>query len=95
MTSIKTSLFNRVEWRVKETGDLHKLDGPARVYSNGNKEWWFNGKLHRIDGPAIENSDGLIEWCYKGKFFKSKEEWFDALSKDEQIEYLFKIEGSK
>lgn len=33
---------------------LHRVDGPAVEYANGNREWFINGKLHRIDGPAID-----------------------------------------
>jgi hypothetical protein len=45
---------------------LHRLDGPAVKYSNGDKEWWYNGLRHRIDGPAIEYIDGYKEWYQNG-----------------------------
>ena len=32
---------------------LHRVDGPAVEYPNGDKEWWVNGKRHREDGPAV------------------------------------------
>ena len=36
---------------------LHRDDGPAVEYPNGQK-WWFQfGKQHREDGPAIERPD--------------------------------------
>lgn len=35
-------LKNRTEWHTKD-GKLHRLDGPAVEYTNGNKEWWING----------------------------------------------------
>ena len=38
---------------------LHRIDGPAAEYFNGDKEWYQNGLLHRIDGPAIENFNGI------------------------------------
>jgi hypothetical protein len=31
-------------------------------YSNGSKEWWFEGQIHRIDGPAIEYANGDKLW---------------------------------
>jgi len=46
---------------------LHKLDGPAIVCKDGDKEWWVNGNLHRIDGPAIEFNDGDKDWYINGK----------------------------
>jgi len=40
--------------------DIHREDGPAIIWSNGDKEWWLNGKrydpmewllkLHEIKG---------------------------------------------
>ena len=33
---------------------VHRINGPAIEYKNGNKEWRFEGRLHRIDGPTIE-----------------------------------------
>lgn len=73
-----------VEW-VNETGELHRLDGPAIEYNDGDKEWWVAGQRHRIDGPAIEWSDGVKEWWVAGKrhredgpavIFGKKCKWF-------------------
>ena len=44
---------------------LHREDGPAVEWSDGSKEWWFNGKLHREDGPAIEDNNGNKTWYLK------------------------------
>ena len=45
---------------------LHRENGPAIEYANGNKEWYLSGKLHREDGPAIEYSNGDKEWYLNG-----------------------------
>jgi len=42
------------EWYLD--GLLHRHDGPAIEYKNGDKEWYKRGKLHRDDGPAYEHS---------------------------------------
>ena len=44
-----------------ESGQLHRSDGPAIEYANGDKYWYQNSQLHRTDGPAVEcvNSDNL------------------------------------
>ena len=55
---------------------LHREDGPAIEYADGDKEWWINGKLHREDGPAIEDADGYKAWWINGK--QLTEEEFDA-----------------
>jgi hypothetical protein len=42
-------------------GNIHREDGPAIEYSNGDKSWFINGKLHREDGPAYV-SDFTKKW---------------------------------
>jgi hypothetical protein len=49
-----------------ESGQLHRTDGPAVEWNNGDKWWFINGELHREDGPAIECSDGSKEWYLNG-----------------------------
>ncbi len=39
-------------------GQLHREDGPAVEYANGEQRWYINGKLHRTDGPAIAGNIG-------------------------------------
>jgi hypothetical protein len=67
-----------------ENGQPHRLNGPAIICSNGQKEWWQYGVLHRpIDeGPAIIYSSGNAEWWLQGtliaiyqkkKLYKRKE----------------------
>lgn len=47
-------------------GVVHRDDGPAVEYPNGEK-WWFQfGKQHRDNGPAIERSDGTKSWYRNG-----------------------------
>ena len=45
---------------------LHRRDGPAVIYEDGDVEYWQNGRMHRLDGPAIEWSDGSKEWIING-----------------------------
>ena len=52
-------------WRVND--QLHRLDGPARIYADGQQEWWVNHQLHRLDGPAVIYADGRQEWRVCGK----------------------------
>jgi hypothetical protein len=48
-------------------GQLHRIDGPAIEYSNGDKSYYQYGVLHREDGPAID-WESSTEWHYKGKY---------------------------
>ena len=43
-------------------GQLHRDEGPAIIWADGDLEWWQNGQRHREDGPAVELSDGHREW---------------------------------
>jgi hypothetical protein len=45
---------------------LHRDDGPAIEYADGDTEWYQHGKLHRDDGPAIEWSNGRKSWYQHG-----------------------------
>ena len=46
---------------------LHRTDGPACEYADGDKHWYQNNKLHRTDGPAMERADGSKIWYVDGK----------------------------
>ena len=49
---------------------LHRIDGPACEYADGDKFWYIDGKCHRIDGPAVENADGSKYWYIDGKLHR-------------------------
>jgi hypothetical protein len=47
---------------------LHRENGPAAIYANGDMEWWQHGKKHRLDGPASDwPSSGYKAWWVNGK----------------------------
>jgi hypothetical protein len=52
-------------WRLP-CGDLHRTDGPAIEWANGDKEWWKFNNFHRADGPALEYVDGARSWWLNG-----------------------------
>jgi len=47
--------------------NLHREDGPAVIWDNGDKEWYKEGKLHRVKGPAIKRKNYSKEWYVNGK----------------------------
>lgn len=49
-----------------EQGRLHRTDGPAIEYANGDKLWYINGTLHRENGPAVEWGYNIVRWYYRG-----------------------------
>lgn len=55
------------EWRLsKHEGLLHRIDGPAVIWPDGETEYWVMGQLSRLDGPAIEYVNGSKEWRVEG-----------------------------
>ena len=54
-------------WYYNSDNQLHRENGPAIEYANGEKWWFQNGQLHRTDGPAIEWANGTGEWWINGK----------------------------
>jgi len=50
-----------------QQGQLHREDGPAVEYANGNKYWYQHGKKHREDGPAVEDANGNKCWYQHGQ----------------------------
>jgi hypothetical protein len=65
-------------WR-NEEGKLHRFDGPAVEWADGDREWYIDGKPHRMDGPALEWTDGGKSWYVDGKLHRldgpAKEWW--------------------
>ena len=53
--------YGTIRYR-NEQGQLHREDGPAVEYADGDKFWYLNGLLHREDGPAREWADGHKVW---------------------------------
>jgi hypothetical protein len=47
-----------VYWYKFGTGILHRENGPAIEYANGDCEWFIDGKRHRIGEPAIVWTSG-------------------------------------
>jgi hypothetical protein len=46
-----------------DLNQLHREDGPAIEWANGDKIWYRNDQCHREDGPAIVYADGTKWWC--------------------------------
>jgi hypothetical protein len=64
----KVNEYRAKFWRLN--GKLHREDGPAVEYADGDKYWYLNGKCHRVDGPAVEESNGDKFWYLNGKLHR-------------------------
>ena len=47
-------------------GQLHRVHGPAAIYTTGDQYWLQHGRYHRTDGPAVIWGDGSQEWWING-----------------------------
>ena len=65
--------FTEEQWYDFDYNKLHRRDGPAVEWSDGEKWWYVDGKLHRLDGPAIEWPNGSKEWWVEDKQLNTKE----------------------
>jgi hypothetical protein len=86
--TLTIDVFGTKKWR-NTKGEFHRLDGPAREFENGHREWWFNGVIHREDGPAFIFSSGRKSWYLNDVRYPTKESYFDALSDEAKVKCLF------
>lgn len=70
MKSRKTFYAGVEKW-VTDKDVLHRKNGPALIYPNGTKHWYFFGKLHRDNGPAIESANGVRKWYVNGRLHRT------------------------
>ena len=70
-TVVETDVYGNTykAWR-NSKGQMHKLDGPARIDNDGTEYWFKNGAFHRLDGPAIVYPHGRKEWWFNGKLHR-------------------------
>ena len=57
-------------WR-NEQGALHRVGGPAVIWTNGTQAWYLNGELHRVNGPAVTHEDGYQAWFRNDKLHRT------------------------
>lgn len=83
MTSNHSSTDSRGIKTWYANGQLHRTDGPAVLWPNGDHEWYKHGLLHRIDGPAGFYLNGKsIRWWYEGRNY-SFEQWANVIRMSE------------
>ena len=63
---VKTDSYGNIYY-YNDLNQLHREDGPAVEYADGDKFWFLNGQRHREDGPAIEYAYGEKYWYFRGK----------------------------
>jgi hypothetical protein len=43
-------------------GQVHRVGGPAAIWTDGTQYWRLHDQLHRADGPAIIYTNGHQRW---------------------------------
>lgn len=54
-----------------ESGELHRIGGPAIRYDNGDALWYHHGIIHRTDGPATTYGNGDRVWYRRGRIHRT------------------------
>lgn len=58
-------------WTVSDL--LHRVDGPAITWPDGDAHWYVNGKFHRdADLPAVVLANGTKMWFRDGKLHRDQ-----------------------
>ncbi len=73
-------------------GQLHRINGPAVIYSDRSFEWYDHGELHRLDGPAVLTSDVKQIWYRRGKIHRVDG---PAIIDNKKSEYMWYIDGKR
>ena len=82
-----TSNGNRYWYR---KGKLHREDGPAVEWWDGDEEWYLNGKRHRTDGPAVIRANGTKWWYLNGGWY-TFDKWLEVVNISEQEKIFLKL----
>lgn len=54
----------------KYDGKIHRTDGPAVIYKNGDTQWYLYGRIHREDGPAM-TLNSHVTYCINGEYVRN------------------------
>mgnify|MGYP000485170802 CR=1 FL=1 len=86
--------YGTVRWY--KDGVLHRLDGPAKENSDGDKYWYLNDKLHREAGPAVEDASGYKEWWMNGVQYSKEEfnQWLEKYQLNKKLEATLEVKPS-
>ncbi len=83
-----------IRWYKYDTSKLHKINGPAIEYIDGEKYWYDDDKLHRMDGPAVEYVNGKKYWYINGENL-TEEQFNQKTSPTNCHNKIVEIDGKK
>lgn len=82
--------FGTQKW-YDDDGQLHRTDGPAELWPNGDQWWCCCGKMHRTDGPAEIWSDGDVEWWLNDKHYTFGK-WLEQVDVSDESKVMLKLQ---
>ena len=66
-------------------GKVHRLDGPAIEWDDGDVDYVVNGKRHRLDGPAVirygYNERDRLNWYVNDRLCIARAEYETAVAR--------------
>ena len=62
-----------VQW-LNDKGHVHREDGPAEVWNDGEQYWYRHGRSHFAHGPADLWADGRMAWFEDSKLLRMRRE---------------------
>lgn len=76
-----------------ETVNVPNYTGLA-IWKNGCYAYLKEGRLHCDSGPAVVYNYGRNDfaWYINGTKYKTKEAWFENLTTEQKLNFLFNIE---
>lgn len=65
MISLLIQIYGSKWWYKND--QIHRTNGPANIYSDGQQTWYLRHQRHRTSGPAVIYSDGTVEYWINGR----------------------------
>jgi hypothetical protein len=69
---------------------MHRTNGPAVEFKNGDKFWYENDQKHRTDGPAAELANGDKYWYIEGEHL-TFDEWLKTTPLSDDHKMMIKL----
>lgn len=76
--------------RVDQPDIIHREDGPAIIWDDGSKFWYYDGVNHNENGPSAIYRTGKVYWHYHGMHLEF-DEWCVTTGKTSEDKLVLKI----
>lgn len=80
------------QYWIKKGKILHREDGPAAVFDNGDKTWVINDAFHRLDGPAMFSEDEIIYFIQGQRIYNETDYWNHPMVVEYKLNQILAIQ---